>query len=104
MRTSTAAAILFLSAIVIGVIHGSEVAAAPAKGAQQADNAPNPYAPCSTTDLMTMLGKGGPLQLVSPSGLPLKNARLQAAKLIRLESLLARLSSPSISAAYRRLP
>jgi hypothetical protein len=83
MRTSTAAAILFLCAIVLGVAHGSAAAAAPAKGGQQADSAPNPYAPCSTTDLMAMLGKGGPLQLAGLSGIPLQKARLEAAKLIQ---------------------
>jgi hypothetical protein len=90
MRTSTAAAILFLLAFLVAAFGGSPVAArppakrsavTPAKSTQQADNLP--YAPCSTADVMAMLGKGGPLQLGGKTGTAEQKATQEAAKLIQ---------------------
>lgn len=83
MRTSMVAVILFSFAVLVGALNGSRVGAAPAKSAQLIDNAPYPYAPCSTSDLMTMLGRGGPLQIAGAGGITFQNASREAAKLIQ---------------------
>jgi hypothetical protein len=53
MRTSTAAATLFSRALVIGVVHGSEAGAVPAKGAQHADR--NEYRDDEWKNVVAML-------------------------------------------------